>query len=116
MGAVWGPVLTAVEPRFKASVLVAGGLPFEKLPSEIEPLNFAPRVKVPTLMLNGRDDFVFPVDSSQVPLFQLLGVPGSKKRHVVFESGHLPPFQPTVKESLDWLDRYLGPVQTTALP
>jgi dienelactone hydrolase len=116
LGAVWGPVLTAVEPRFKASVLVGGGLPFEKLPSEIELLNFAPRVKIPTLMLNGRDDFIYPVDSSQVPLFQLLGVSGSKKRHVVFESGHLPPFQPTVKESLDWLDRYLGPVQTTALP
>jgi len=110
LGAVWGPVLTAVEPRFKASVLVAGGLPFEKLPSEIEPLNFAPRVKIPTLMLNGRDDFIYPVDSSQVPLFRLLGVPGSEKRHVTFESGHLPPFQPIVKESLDWLDRYLGPV------
>lgn len=112
LGAVWGPVLTAVEPRLKASVLVAGGLPFEKLPPEIEPLNFAPRVKIPTLMLNGRDDFIYPVDSSQVPLFRLLGVPGSEKRHVTFESGHLPPFQPTVKESLDWLDRYLGPVQT----
>jgi len=110
LGAVWGPVLTAVEPRFKASVLVAGGLPFEKLPSEIEPLNFAPRVKIPTLMLNGRDDFIYPVDSSQVPLFRLLGVPDSEKHHVMFESGHLPPFQPTVKESLDWLDRYLGPV------
>jgi dipeptidyl aminopeptidase/acylaminoacyl peptidase len=110
LGAVWGPVLTAVEPRFKASVLVAGGLPVEKLPSEIEPLNFAPRVKIPTLMLNGWDDFIFPVDSSQVPLFRLLGVPDSEKRLVMFESGHLPPFQPTVKESLDWLDRYLGPV------
>lgn len=110
LGAVWGPVLTAVEPRLKASVLVAGGLPFEKLPSEIEPLNFAPRVKIPTLMLNGRDDFIYPVDSSQVPLFRLLGVPGSEKRHVTFESGHLPPFQPIVEESLDWLDRYLGPV------
>jgi formylglycine-generating enzyme required for sulfatase activity/dienelactone hydrolase len=110
LGAVWGPVLTAVEPRLKVSVLVAGGLPFEKLPSEIEPLNFAPRVKIPTLMLNGRDDFIFPVDSSQVPLFRLLGVPGSEKRHVTFESGHIPPFQPNVKESLDWFDRYLGPV------
>lgn len=110
LGAVWGPVLTAVEPRLKASVLVAGGLPVEKLPSEIEPLNFAPRVKIPTLMLNGRDDFIYPVDSSQVPLFRLLGVPGSEKRHVTFESGHLPPWQPVFKESLDWLDHYLGPV------
>jgi pimeloyl-ACP methyl ester carboxylesterase len=116
LGAVWGPVLSAVEPRFKASVLVGGGLPFEKLPSEIEPINFAPRVKIPTLMVNGQDDFIFPLESSQVPLFRLLGVPSTEKRHAVFESGHLPPFQPTVKESLDWLDRYLGPVQTTELP
>lgn len=109
LGAVWGPVLTAVEPRFKASVLIGGGLPLEKLPSEIEPLNFAPRVKVPTLMLNGRQDFMYPVKSSQIPLFHLLGVPGADKRHVILESGHVPPWQPIAKESLDWLDRYLGP-------
>jgi dipeptidyl aminopeptidase/acylaminoacyl peptidase len=110
LGAVWGPVMTAIEPRFKASILLAGGLPFEKLPSEIEPLNFATRVKVPTLMLNGRNDFMFPVESSQLPLFHLLGVPGSRKRHVLFDSGHIPPDKPVMKESLDWLDRYLGPV------
>jgi formylglycine-generating enzyme required for sulfatase activity/dienelactone hydrolase len=109
LGAVWGPVMTAVEPRFKASVLLGGGLPFEKLPSEIEPLNFASRVKVPTLLLNGRDDFMFPVESSQLPLFRLLGVPDSRKRHVLFNSGHIPPDNAVVKESLDWFDRYLGP-------
>jgi dienelactone hydrolase len=116
LGAIWGPVMTAVEPRFKASVLVAGGLPFEKLPPEIEPLNFASRVKVPTLMLNGRDDFMFPVQSSQVPLFQFLGVPSGLKRHVVLNSGHVPPPKPVVKEALDWLDRYLGPVAVTKPP
>ena len=110
LGAVWGPVMTAVEPRFKASVLVAGGFPFEKLPAEIEPLNFAPHVKVPTLMLNGRDDFMYPVDSSQIPLFRFLGTPDAQKRRLVFDSGHVPPQKPVVKESLDWLDRYLGPV------
>jgi dienelactone hydrolase len=111
LGAVWGPVLTAVEPRLKASVLVAGGLPFEKLPPEIEPLNFAPRVKIPTLMLNGQEDFIYPVASSQDPLFRLLGTPSTAKRRATFESGHIPPLQPIVKESLDWLDRYLGPVR-----
>jgi dienelactone hydrolase len=116
LGAVWGPVLTAVEPRFKASVLVAGGLPFEKLPSEIEPINFAPRVKVPTLMVNGREDFIFPVKSSQDLLFRFLGVARADKRHITFESGHLPPTEPVVKESLDWLDRYLGPVQMNGVP
>jgi DNA-binding winged helix-turn-helix (wHTH) protein/pimeloyl-ACP methyl ester carboxylesterase len=112
LGAVWGPVLTAVEPRFKASVLVGGGLPFEKLPSEIEPINFAPRVKTPTLMVNGQQDFNFPVESSQDPLFRFLGVAAADKRHVTFDSGHLPPAEPVIKESLDWLDQYLGPVQS----
>lgn len=109
LGAVWGPVMTAVEPRFKASILVGGGLPFEKLPSEIEPLNFAKHVGAPTLMLNGRDDFMFPVESSQLPLFRLLGVSDKHKSHVLFDSGHVPPDDPVMKESLAWLDRYLGP-------
>src|SRR5262249_30985154 len=85
-------------------------LPFEKLPPEIEPLNFAPRVKVPTLMLNGRDDFMFPLESSQIPLFHLLGASNAEKRHMVFDSGHVPPGNLLVRESLDWLDRYLEPV------
>lgn len=113
LGAVWGPVMTAVEPRFKASVLVGGGLPFEKLPSEIEPFNFAPRVKTPTLMVNGQQDFIFPVESSQDPLFRTLGVADADKRHVTLDSGHIPPREPLIKESLDWLDRYLGPVQSS---
>lgn len=89
-------------------MLVGGGLPFEKLPPEIEPFNFAPRVRIPTLMVNGREDFLFRVESSQVPLFHCLGVPSSDKRHVILESGHIPPCQDVAKEMLDWLDRYLG--------
>jgi len=45
LGAIWGPVMTAVEPRIKASVLLAGGLPFDTLPDEIDPINFAPTRK-----------------------------------------------------------------------
>jgi hypothetical protein len=33
------------------------------------------------------------------------------KRRVVFDSGHAVPDVPKMKESLDWLDRYLGPVK-----
>jgi DNA-binding winged helix-turn-helix (wHTH) protein/dienelactone hydrolase len=106
LGAVWGPVLTAIEPRLKSSVLVAGGLPFERLPSEIEPMNFAPRVKIPTLMVNGQQDFMYPVESSQIPLFRLLGVPPADKRHVLFDSGHVPHGTAVIKTILDWLDQY----------
>jgi hypothetical protein len=36
---------------------------------------------------------------------------GYNKRHVSFEAGHAGyPMHDLVKEVLDWLDRYLGPV------
>jgi len=63
-------------------------------------------------MLNGRDDYVFPLETSQLPLFRLLGAPEKDKRHVVLDGGHCPPRLPLIKEMLDWLDRYLGPVKT----
>jgi hypothetical protein len=65
-------------------------------------------------MVNGRDDFRFPVVSSQEPLFHLLGTPEKDKKHVILDGGHLTPMgRPDVmKAILDWLEHYLGPVQT----
>jgi dienelactone hydrolase len=115
-GISWGaevaPVMLAVERRFKTAILTAGGLPpsTRALP-EADEINFVPQVRVPVLMLNGRYDAVFPVESSQVPLFRLLGTPEKDKRHVIYESGHFPPRREVKRETLDWLDRYLGPVK-----
>jgi dienelactone hydrolase len=115
LGATYAPVLGALEPRLATLVLLAGGLPSSSLPPEIEPVNFAPRVKVPVLMVNGRHDFVNPVETAQVPLFRLLGTPAPRKRHAILEGGHLPPTtHPVIKEILDWLDRQLGPVQAVS--
>jgi pimeloyl-ACP methyl ester carboxylesterase len=115
-GAVNGPILTALEPRFKASILVSGGFPTQSEPPEADPINFAPRAKMPVLMLNGLHDFAFPLEGNQEPMLRLLGAPQKDKRHVVFEnSGHFPnPDQmpELIKEALDWLDRYLGQVRT----
>ncbi len=84
----------------------------ERLPPEVEAINFAPRAKMPVLMLNGRYDFESPVETSQLPLFRLLGAPEKDKRHVLFDSGHvLSPKTQVIKEILDWLDRYPGPVK-----
>jgi dipeptidyl aminopeptidase/acylaminoacyl peptidase len=110
MGAYYGPLVAAVEERFRTLVLVSGGAR-GGLP-EVTNLNFAPRVRVPVLMLNGRHDFIFPLDETQRPLFRLLGTPDADKKHVLFDSGHVPPYADVVRETLDWLDRYLGPVQT----
>jgi eukaryotic-like serine/threonine-protein kinase len=110
-GAVEAPVLTAVEDRIKVDILVSGGLEFQDTLPEVEPANFAPRVRQPVLMVNGRYDYIFPLTLSQAPLFRLFGAPDKDKRRVVCESGHVPPNDLMMKEILDWLDRYLGPVK-----
>ena len=78
---------------------------------EVDPMNFASRVKVPVLMINGRYDFVVPLETCQEPMFRLFGVPDQDKRHVLFDTGHAPPQLPVMKEALNWLDHYLGPVK-----
>jgi formylglycine-generating enzyme required for sulfatase activity/dienelactone hydrolase len=112
MGARGAVMLTALEPRAKANILMDGGLPYVPRSPEIDEINFAPRVKAPTLMLNGKYDFIFPADQTQAPLFRLLGTPEKDKRRVVFETGHnvLALRPQAAKEMLDWLDRYLGSV------
>jgi eukaryotic-like serine/threonine-protein kinase len=110
-GAAMGSVLLAVEDRIKVSVLIVPGFNLQKSLPEVDEFNFAPRVKVPVLMLNGRFDFYYPVAASQEPMFRLLGTPNEHKRRVVYETGHNIPRNELIKETLDWLDRYLGPVK-----
>jgi pimeloyl-ACP methyl ester carboxylesterase len=84
------------------------------VPAEIDPVNFVPRIRTPVLLLGGRQDFVIPLKTAQVPCFRLLGTPEKDKKHVIFEGGHAPlRIQTLIKDILDWLDRYLGPVRTT---
>ena len=110
-GASFGPLFTAIHPRFKASVLLAGGLWPPNARPEMDVVNFAPRSRVPTLMINGRDDLRLPYELFQLPLFRLLGGPDADKRHARLEGGHIPSNRnEIIRETLDWLDRYLGPV------
>jgi formylglycine-generating enzyme required for sulfatase activity len=112
LGAQLGPVYLAVEPRLKTGVLLSGGFETWTVPAETDPVNFAPRVTQPVLMVNGREDFDLPYETAQIPLFNALGTAAADKRHAVLEGGHIPPRPQLVyKEILDWLDRYLGPVQ-----
>jgi eukaryotic-like serine/threonine-protein kinase len=65
-------------------------------------------------MLNGRYDTTFPVEISQVPMFRLLGTPEKDKRHVILEGSHVvlvSARNEVIRQTLDWLDRYLGPVR-----
>ncbi len=110
-GATLGPLLAAVEDRIKVVLLTGGGLQLRAASPEVDVLNFAPRMKQPVLMVDGRYDYLFPVETSQRPLFRLLGTPGKNKREVILEGDHAPLNDLSVKEVLDWLDRYLGPVK-----
>jgi eukaryotic-like serine/threonine-protein kinase len=108
-GAVHGVRLLAVEPRVRTAVLVSGGSTYKRA-AEVDPWNFAPRVKIPVLMLNGRDDFTFPLETNSIPLFRALG--SHEKRQVLFDGGHvnLLTRMDLIQDIGDWLDQYLGPV------
>ena len=110
-GANYGPIFTAVDTRLEASVLLAGGGVLQQtVRPEMDVVNFAPRSRVPTLMINGHDDFMVPLDH-QLRLFRLLGAPDADKRHARLEGGHIPSDRREImRETLDWLDQYLGPV------
>jgi pimeloyl-ACP methyl ester carboxylesterase len=110
-GAHFAPVLLAADPRFKTAILAAAGLFFSASPPEDDRINYLPRLKIPTLMLNGRYDYIFPVETSQRPFFRLLGTPEKDKKHVIYEAGHIPPNREAIREILAWLDKYLGPVK-----
>jgi cephalosporin-C deacetylase-like acetyl esterase len=110
-GGAYGALLPALEDRLKALVLISPGFFLLKQLPEEDQINFAPRVRTPVLMLNGRFDSFFPQDSSQEPMFRLLGTPSEHKRRVLYDTGHDIPRAEMIKEVLNWLDRYLGPVK-----
>jgi formylglycine-generating enzyme required for sulfatase activity/predicted Ser/Thr protein kinase/predicted esterase len=114
-GASFAPLVLAVEPRFETAVLVAGGLSQSNALPESQPLNFISHVTLPVLLVSGRNDFEIPYESEQKPLFERLGTPPKNKRHVVLESGHVPlPWNEVIRETLEWMDRWLGPVNVTS--
>jgi eukaryotic-like serine/threonine-protein kinase len=103
-----GPIPLAVEPRIRAAVLNVGGLSQSRLLPEADAFHFVPRVRTPVLMINGRYDIVFPYETSQLPMFELLGTPPEDKRHYVSPAAHLVPMDEVIRETLAWFDKYLG--------
>jgi hypothetical protein len=65
-------------------------------------------------MVNGKEDVFFPVKTSQVPMFELLGTPDEDKEHKLYPGGHglLGLFIKQIRgDIIEWLDRYLGEVE-----
>jgi len=114
LGVSWGggmgAIVPAVEKRLDASILSVAGMYFKRALPEVDAVNYVSRVTHPVLMLNGEYDFFFPLETSQRPMFELLGTPEKDKRWQVYPGSHYVPPPELIRESLDWLDKYLGPV------
>ena len=112
LGSPVSPMLLASEDRIKVAILLSAGLRPHGLLPEADPVNFLPRMKIPTLMVTGKYDTILPVETAQQPMFRKLGAPDKDKRHVILPTGHGvqgPEVRnQLVREVLDWLDRYLG--------
>ncbi len=114
MGSAEGVIIsTLLQDRLKTAVFLDGGYFLDAPPPGGDQADFAPRLKIPVLMVNGRYDFVFPVDRAQDPLFMMLGTPEKDKSHVILETPHDVTEQrpQLVRAVLEWLDRYLGRVR-----
>jgi tRNA A-37 threonylcarbamoyl transferase component Bud32/dienelactone hydrolase len=113
MGAAEGVIYTTLaQDRLKAVVFLDGGYFLDPAPAGGDQADFAPRLRKPVLMVNGRYDFSFSLERSQVPLFRMLGTPSADKQHVVLETPHDVRAQrpAMVGAVLGWLDKYLGRV------
>ena len=106
-----GAMIPAIDDRVQASVLVGGGLFPRQTRPEVHQINYIRHTKIPTLMLNGRYDTIVPYETSTKPMFDLLGTPKDQKELKLYETDHIPPRNEFIKETLAWLDRYLGPVK-----
>ncbi len=112
IGFSWGSqwraiILNAVEPRIRSTIFIGGGLSYQELLPEANPVNFAPRITHATLILNGKYDEEIPYEPYARSLFELL--PGPKRLELV-ESGHPPPLEIRNPIINQWLDETLGPV------
>ena len=111
-GGVLGSIIPAVEERIKISIIDAGGLEprWRKTKPEVDGINYISRITIPTLMLHGLYDANVPYDYCGKPMFDLLGTKDKDKKLFIYETDHIIPRKELIKESLNWLDKYFGPV------
>ena len=121
-GAWWAPVIAALEPRFKAVVAIGGGgsslrndpgVVSGRFPyyHKFDQINFLPRVKVLFLLANGRYDYYTPTETNLDPFMRLLGTPDKDKYLKLYDTGHIAITPQSFKDVMDFLDKYLGPVE-----
>ncbi len=96
-GGIQAPIALVQDARFRVAIVYVGFIPANEISAAVDPVHALPRVDVPVLMLSGE--------------FDLIGTPEPDKKHVVAPGGHFVPNDVLIRESLDWLDAYLGPVR-----
>ena len=98
-----------VETRYRAVVFVGAGLPavYRAINAAANPINFAPHIRSPKLVLQGRYDEDTPLRTATEPFFKLLSEP---KQLVLYDGGHVPSIEVTMSTTSAWLDEHLGRV------
>ena len=108
-GAQIGLIMAAIEPRYRAVVMVGAGLPnvYDSYVATANPVKFTPHILAPKLIIQGRYDEDTPLRSASEPLFALMHEP---KRQVLYDGGHVPPLSLLMTVATEWLDEQLGRV------
>jgi formylglycine-generating enzyme required for sulfatase activity/dienelactone hydrolase len=104
-----GAIIPAVEDRLSLNILVAAGFPPTKPYPEADGINYISHIKIPTLIINGRYDAIFPLEICAIPFFNLLGTPEEDKSLNLVDAGHMVSKKDRINEILTWCDRYYGP-------
>jgi dienelactone hydrolase len=109
-GAAYGPLMLAIEDRFKVSILHCGGATQTEANMISETSTYFPFVRTPTLMINCRNDAMFPLPAQEAMLNHL-PLPGwTGKRHLVYNTdyGHYAPPEGVAGEGQRWLNEFFG--------
>ncbi len=110
-GARIGLILAAVEGRYRSVFFMGAGIRKSYLPwiAAANPINFAPHIRAPKMMMHGRYDESLSLKTEAEPLFKVLPEP---KRMVLYDGGHVPTSVELVVTTVNgWLDETLGPVK-----
>ncbi len=109
-GGMLGGIIPALEKRLDMNILIVGGFsPWGMAYPEARVINYLPRIDIPTLMLNGRYDYRFPVETNLKPFFNIIGTNEEDKRLCIYETDHYVAKSDMIREVLGWLDKYFGP-------
>jgi serine/threonine protein kinase/dienelactone hydrolase len=112
-GSLLGPIMLAVEDRIDTGVFVHGGVPPIDFPRSFDMALYAERVSMPILMVNGAEDVLVPVKTSQIPMYDILQRTSRSTERKQYPGGHgqFKLFYEQIRgDVVGWLDRYLGPV------